>query len=55
MTTYTIIPRSDGTGYDIVVVGTNGARNTMLGFETEDDAREWIAHDEDLGGPLEAC
>jgi hypothetical protein len=30
MTTYTIIPRSDGTGYDIVVVGTNGARNTML-------------------------
>ena len=39
MTTYTIIPRSGGDGYDIEVVSGNGARNKMLGFETEADVR----------------
>jgi hypothetical protein len=53
MATYQIIPRSGGDGYDIAVVGDDGARNTMLGFETEADAEEWIAHDKELGGPLE--
>jgi hypothetical protein len=48
MATYTIIPRSGGDGYDVVVVGADGVRQTMLGFETEAAAQEWIAHDQAL-------
>jgi hypothetical protein len=35
----------DGTGYDVHVIGADGARQTMLGFETEADALSWIASD----------
>ena len=43
MTTYTIIPARDGSGFQIGVVGHDGARHTMLGFESEADAEAWIA------------
>ena len=49
MATYTIIPRSGGDGYDLVVVGADGVHQIMLGFETEASALEWIAHDQALG------
>jgi hypothetical protein len=48
MTTYTIIPRPNQSGYDIAIIGTNGARQTMLGFETTVEAEAWIAQDERL-------
>ena len=50
MSTYTIIPRPDQSGYDIAIIGTNGARQTMLGFRTEVEAEAWIAQDERLSG-----
>jgi hypothetical protein len=48
MTTYTIIPVGDGSGFHIGIVGDDGARHTMLGFETQADAEAWIAHDKRL-------
>jgi antibiotic biosynthesis monooxygenase (ABM) superfamily enzyme len=45
MPTYTIVPGSDGHGYRIDVVGENGARHTMLGFDTEAEAEQWIEAD----------
>jgi hypothetical protein len=50
MATYTIIPHPDQSGFDIAIVGANGARQTMLGFSTEADAQAWIAQDERLNG-----
>jgi hypothetical protein len=50
MSTYTIIPRPDQSGYDIAIIGTNGARQTMLGFGTMVEAEAWIAQDEWLSG-----
>jgi hypothetical protein len=50
MTTYTIIPRPDQSGYDIAIVGTNGTHQTMLGFKTQAEAEAWIAQDERLNG-----
>jgi hypothetical protein len=48
MASYIITPRTDGTGFDIGVVGSNGARQTMLGFKTKDEAEAWIAQDKRL-------
>jgi hypothetical protein len=31
MTTYTIIPKVDQTGFDVAIVGNDGARQTLLG------------------------
>jgi len=45
MATYTVIPRTDQTGFDVAVVGNDGARQTLLGFETEVDAQAWIEQD----------
>jgi hypothetical protein len=45
MATYTIIQHPGGTSYDITVIGDDGARPTMLGFQTEADAQDWIARD----------
>jgi hypothetical protein len=45
MATYSIVPRSDGTGFDVDVLGTDGVRHTMLGFATETEAEAWIASD----------
>ena len=45
MTTYTIIPKADQTGFDVAIVGDDGARQTLLGFETRAGAAAWIAWD----------
>jgi hypothetical protein len=45
MATYNIVPRSDGTGFDVEVLGADGVRHTMLGFTTETEAEAWIASD----------
>jgi hypothetical protein len=45
MAIYSIVPRSDGTGFDIEVISNDGTRHTMLGFATEAEAKEWIATD----------
>jgi hypothetical protein len=49
MTTYTIIPKIDQTGFDVAIVGDDGARQTLLGFETQADAQAWIAWDKRPG------
>jgi hypothetical protein len=48
MATYTIIPNPDGTGFNISIAGSDGARQTMLGFESEAEAEAWIARDRRL-------
>jgi hypothetical protein len=55
MATYKIIPRSDGDGFDVEVIGADGVHNTMLGFKTEADAQEWIAQDQSRGDRTEVC
>jgi hypothetical protein len=48
MTTYTIIPNGDGSGFNIGIAGSNGARQTMLGFASEAEAEVWINQDKRL-------
>jgi hypothetical protein len=48
MTTYTIIPAGDGTGFHIGVRGSDGARQTMLGFTSMAEAEAWILQDKRL-------
>jgi hypothetical protein len=48
MSTYTIIPNSDGSGFNIGIAGSDGARQTMLGFESEAEAEAWIMQDKRL-------
>ena len=48
MTTYTIIPTGDGSGFHIGVVGNDGSRHTMLGFESMAEAETWILEDKRL-------
>jgi hypothetical protein len=50
MTTYTILPHGDGSSFNISVVGSNGARQTMLGFASEAEAQAWIDRDKRLSG-----
>ncbi len=45
MTTYTVLPRQDQAGYDVAIVGIDGARQTILGFKTQADADAWIEGD----------
>lgn len=45
MNTYTILPHSDGSGWDVHVIGYDGARQSMLDFATEGSAEAWIASD----------
>jgi hypothetical protein len=44
MPTYTVIPQADRT-FHIAIVGDDGARQTILGFQTESDAAAWIVRD----------
>jgi hypothetical protein len=44
MTTYTIIPDADKT-FRVAIVGGDGARQTLLGFETLAEVEAWIARD----------
>jgi hypothetical protein len=46
MASYTIVPRIGDDGFDVAVVGSDGARQTILNFKTEADAGAWIAQDE---------
>lgn len=48
MSTYTIIPVEDGTGFNIGVAGSDGARQTILGFKSKADAEAWIVQDKRL-------
>ncbi|HEY0423694.1 MAG TPA: hypothetical protein VGC82_10260 [Rhodopila sp.] len=50
MTTYTIIPTPDGSGFNIGIAGSNGARQTMLGFTSEAEAEAWINQDKRRDG-----
>lgn len=45
MANYTIHPGEDGVGFEISVISDNGARQTMLGFQTVAEADAWIAED----------
>jgi hypothetical protein len=54
MTTYTIVPAGDGTGFHIGVAGSNGARQTMLGFTSKEEAEAWIIQDKRLNGEVAA-
>nr|WP_294529056.1 hypothetical protein [uncultured Rhodopila sp.] len=53
MTQYIIVPNGDGSGFNITVSGANGARQTMMGFDSEAEAEAWIAQDRRLDGPDE--
>jgi hypothetical protein len=44
MATYTLIPNA-GPTFHVAIVGNNGARQTLLGFETDTEAEAWIAWD----------
>jgi hypothetical protein len=48
MTRYTIIPNSDGTGFNVGIAGSDGARQTILGFASEAEAEAWITQDRRL-------
>jgi hypothetical protein len=48
MATYTVVFRADRSGYDIHVKDDSGGRHTILGFETEEAAKAWIAEDQRL-------
>jgi hypothetical protein len=51
MTQYTILPHDDGSSFNIGVAGSNGARQTVLGFASEAEAEAWIDQDKRLDGP----
>jgi hypothetical protein len=44
MATYTVIPQTDQT-FQVAIVGDDGVRQTILGFQTEADAAAWIDRD----------
>jgi len=48
MSTYTIMALGDGSGFNIGVAGSDGARQTILGFESEADVEAWIVQDKRL-------
>jgi hypothetical protein len=45
MATYTVIPKVDHTGFHVAIVGSDGVRQTILGFATQADAEAWISRD----------
>ena len=50
MAIYQIIPIGDGSGFNIGVAGSDGTRQTMLGFATQEEAEAWILPDKRLSG-----
>ena len=48
MATYTVIPAVDRTGFHVAIQGSDGIRQTILGFETSVEAEDWIEHDRRL-------
>jgi hypothetical protein len=46
MATYAIVPpKQQQGGYLVQVIGDDGARQTMLGFDSEEQAKAWIEAD----------
>lgn len=54
MTTYTIIPTADGSGFQIGVAGSDGARQTMLRIASMEEAEAWITQDKRLNDGTDA-
>ena len=50
MAIYQIIPIGDGSGFNSGVAGSDGTRQTMLGFATQEEAEAWILQDKRLSG-----
>jgi hypothetical protein len=48
MITYTVNASADQTGFHVKIAGSDGNRQTILGFVTESDADAWIADDKQL-------
>jgi hypothetical protein len=48
MITYTVIASADETGFHVKIAGSEGNRQTILGFVTESDADAWIVNDKRL-------
>jgi hypothetical protein len=48
MTTYTIKESRSQSGYDIDIVGSNGVRQSVLGFDSRELADAWIRQDQAL-------
>jgi hypothetical protein len=48
MATYTVVPRVERTGFHVAIQGSDGIRQTILGFETRVEAEAWIASDKRL-------
>ncbi len=51
MSTYAISPQPDEQAYAVRIVGSDGVRQTMLGFTSEADAKAWVAADQARGQP----
>jgi hypothetical protein len=48
MITYTVYASADQTGFHVKIAGSEGDRQTILGFGTEGAALAWIADDKRL-------
>jgi hypothetical protein len=48
MITYTVIASVDETGFHVKIAGSEGNRQTILGFVTESEADAWIVNDKRL-------
>jgi hypothetical protein len=48
MATYTVVHGVDRTGFHVAIQGSDGIRQTILGFETRVEAEAWIDHDKRL-------
>ena len=48
MITYTVNASADQTGFHVKIAGSDGNRQTILGFGTERAADAWIANDKRL-------
>jgi hypothetical protein len=52
MPIYSIVLKPDRTGYDVLIKYDSGARHTVLGFKTEEDAKAWVDEDQRRERPL---
>ncbi len=48
MSTYTIISAPDGSGFHVGIAGSDGTRQTILGFTSQAEAEAWINQDKRL-------
>jgi hypothetical protein len=48
MSTYTIVESPDQSGYEVQIEGTDGVRQSVLGFDTQELAQAWIRQDQAL-------